>query len=173
MAGGRIVVRVLLVCVVASALAGCSSGDSSEPERTDGVGGSSSAASPDDAQAYLDAVNALCDDLLPAVVDATHGGSTDVPATEWVATWPAHLALLDAFDADLAAVPVPEAAEDAARVVSDYVAWASGVDRARIAAAEQGEDAWRARLAAEADITSAPELLALGPAGFHDSCQAR
>ena len=124
-------------------------------------------------QTYLAAVNALCDDLLPEVVAATHGGSIDVPAREWVRTWPAHKRLLDGFDADLAQVPVPPSAADAAQVMADYVVWATGVDERRIAAARKGEAAWRAEVASEADITDDPTLRALGPAGFADSCQAR
>lgn len=172
----RSVVSVSLAAGAVALMVGCSTGDSSESERTIEVtqaptsGGVSVDA---DRQGYLDAVNALCDDLLPKVIDATHGGSTDVPAKEWVETWPAHQALLDGFDADLAEVAVPEAAADLSQVVAAYVVWATGIDEARIAAARQGEDAWRAELAAEADILSTPELVALAPAGFHDSCQAR
>jgi hypothetical protein len=166
--------RFFVATGTAAALVGCSSGSDSagrpEPQRSPAA----TAPTEDTAkQAYLDAVNALCDDLLPQVVKATHGGSTDVPAAEWVRTWPAHKALLDGFDADLAQVTVPPSAADAAQVMAGYVVWATGVDDRRIAAARQGESAWRAEVAAEADITSAPELLALAPAGFADSCQAR
>jgi hypothetical protein len=58
-------------------------------------------------------------------------------------------------------------------VLADYVVWATGVDERRIAAARKGEQAWRAEVASEADITDDPTLRALGPAGFADSCQAR
>jgi hypothetical protein len=167
-------VRFLVATGTAAALVGCSSGSDSadrpEPQP------SSAAPAPTEAaakQTYLDAVNALCDDLLPKVVAATHGGSIDVPATEWVETWPAHKALLDGFDADLAKIEVPPDAADAAQVMGAYVTWATGVDERRIAAAEKGEAAWRAEVAAEADITDEPALRALGPAGFADSCQAR
>jgi hypothetical protein len=167
-------VRCFVATGTAALLVGCSSGDSSEPEHKAELSGPSTTPSADAAeQTYLDAVNALCDDLLPKVVEATHGGSTDVPAKEWVETWPAHKALLDGFDADVADISVPPSATDAARVLSNYVVWATGIDEARIAAAQQGEEAWQAELTAEADIESAPALLDLAPAGFADSCQAR
>jgi hypothetical protein len=172
--GVALLLRSCVAAGAAVALVGCSSGEDSASEPTAVTAtGSADPSAVGEQQPYLDAVNALCDALLPEVVEATHGGSTDVPAQEWVATWPAHQALLDGFDADLARIDVPPSAAEPARVIAAYVVWATGIDEARIAAAQQGEDAWRSELAAEADLTSAPELLALGPAGFHDSCQAR
>jgi hypothetical protein len=167
-------VRFFVATGTAAALVGCSSGTDS-PERTTPAPTASAASPSEDAaeQGYLDAVNTLCDDLLPKVVAATHGGSIDVPAAEWVRTWPAHKALLDRFDADLAKVTVPPSAADAARVMAEYVAWATDVDVRRIEAARKGERTWRAEVAAEADIDEDPALRALGPAGFSDSCQAR
>jgi hypothetical protein len=168
-------VRFVVAAGTAAALVACSSGgdssDTAAPAPTSTAGATPSEDT--GAQTYLDAVNELCDALLPKVVDATNGGSIDVPAQEWVQTWPAHKALLDGFDTDLATVPVPPAAAGAAQVMADYVGWATGVDERRIAAARKGEAAWRAEVAAEADITEAPELQALAPAGFADSCQAR
>ena len=171
-------VRFFVATGTAALLVGCSSGsDSSTAGDSEPTSPATSTSADPPAgsaeQGYLDQVNALCDALLPKVVDATNGGSTDVPAKQWVATWPAHKALLDGFDADLATVPVPPEAAGAAVVMADYVVWATGVDDARIAAARQGEAAWQRELAAESDLTNAPELLALGPAGFDDSCQAR
>jgi hypothetical protein len=170
-------VRCFVAAGTAAALVGCSSGsDSSDNTAEPEPSPTSAAATPsEDAakQTYLGAVNALCDDLLPKVIEATHGGSIDVPAKEWVQTWPAHKALLDGFDADLAQVPVPASAVETAQVMADYVAWATGVDRRRIAAAQKGEAAWRAEIADEADITNDPTLLALATAGFAESCQAR
>src|SRR3954467_13746309 len=119
-------VRFLVATGTAAALVGCSSGSDSadrpDPEP------SSAAPAPTEAtakQTYLAAVNVLCDDLLPRVVAATHGGSIDVPAREWVQTWPAHKALLDGFDADLATIEVPPAAAHAAQVMAEYVMWAT------------------------------------------------
>jgi hypothetical protein len=177
MIGAPLTLRFFVATGTAALLVSCSSGDDSssgagEPEQT--TPSAQSSPTQDIArQDYLDAVNALCDALLPKVIDATHGGSTDVPAKEWVATWPAHKALLDGFDADLAGIAVPPAAAEAAQVIAAYVDWATGIDEARIAAAQQGEEAWQAELTAESDIENAPALLALGPAGFSDSCQAR
>jgi hypothetical protein len=165
-------VRFFVAAGTAAALVACSSGgDSSDTAPAPTAGATPSEDTGE--QTYLDAVNVLCDALLPKVVDATNGGSIDVPAQEWVQTWPAHQALLDAFDTDLATVPVPPTAAAAAQVMADYVGWATGVDERRIAAARKGEAAWRAEVAAEADITEAPELRALAPAGFAESCQAR
>jgi hypothetical protein len=167
-------VRFFVATGTAAALVGCSSGtdsdDRPEAEPTTAVAtpGADTAK-----QAYLAAVNGLCDDLLPKVIEATHGGSIDVPAAEWVQTWPAHKALLDGFDDDLAQITVPPSAADAAEVMAEYVAWATGVDERRIEAARKGEEAWRAEVAAEAHIADDPALRALSPAGFADSCQAR
>jgi hypothetical protein len=167
-------VRCFVATGTAAALVGCSSGSDTtsppEPEPT------TSAATPvvdPGRQAYLDTVNALCDALLPKVVKATDGGSTDVPASKWVATWPDHKALLDGFDADLAKVVVPPAAKKSAQVMAEYVVWATGVDDRRIKAAKQGEKAWQEELTAEAGIANEPALQALAPAGFAESCQAR
>src|SRR4051794_14488369 len=179
MIGVPLTVRFFVATGTAVALVGCSSasdsGSQPEPQASSPTAATTSAAPAVDPgkQAYLDAVNALCDALLPKVIEATDGGSTDVPAAKWVATWPAHKALLDGFDKDLAKITVPPAAEDSAAVITTYVAWATGVDERRIAAAKKGEKAWQAELAAEVDIERTPQLKALGPAGFSDSCQAR
>jgi hypothetical protein len=170
-------VRFFVATGTAALLVSCSSGDDSSSEATVAEPTTPAAqSSPTEdvaRQGYLDAVNALCDALLPKVVEATHGGSIDVPAHEWVETWPAHKALLDGFDADLAKITAPPSAAEAAEVMTDYVVWATGVDTRRIQAARKGETAWRAEVDAEADIADDPTLRALGPAGFNDSCQAR
>jgi hypothetical protein len=174
-------VRFFVATGTAAVLVGCSSGgegsdapEAHEPAATTTATSASPIPTEDAAKrAYLDSVNGLCDALLPKVVKATHGGSTDVPATEWAETWPAHESLLDGFDADLAAVSVPPSAAASAQVIAAYVVWATGIDEARIAAARQGEEAWQGEITAERGIENAPELLALSPAGFSDSCQAR
>jgi hypothetical protein len=170
-------VRCFIATGATAALAACSSGGgvpAADTEPKPSIPTAETTPTEDAAeQGYLDAVNALCEELLPKVVEATHGGSTDVPAAEWVRSWPAHKALLDGFDAEVAEIDVPSSAADAAQVLAAYVVWATGIDERRIAAAREGEAAWRAELTAEADIEDAPELRALGPAGFADSCQAR
>jgi hypothetical protein len=171
-------VRFFVATGTAAALVACSSGSDSssdaKPEPTSPTASTPAPTPSDDAApGYLDQVNALCDALLPKVIEATHGGSTDIPAKEWVSTWPAHKALLDGFDADLAKIQVPPEAAAPAKVMADYVVWASGYDQKRIAAAQKGEAAWQDELTAESDILDAPELQALAPAGFNDSCQAR
>ena len=174
MIGVPLAVRFFVATSIAAALVGCASGTASD-DRLEAEPTTASATPSADTtkQAYLDAVNALCDSLLPKVIEATHGGSIDVPAAEWVRTWPAHQALLDGFDADLAQITVPASATDAAQVMAAYVTWATGIDVRRIEAARKGQQAWEAEVAAEADITDDPTLRALGPAGFADSCQAR
>jgi hypothetical protein len=167
-------VRFFVATGTAAALVGCSSGTDSADQPAPTPTSSAATQSEDTGkQTYLEAVNALCDALLPKVIEATHGGSIDVPAKEWVQTWPAHKALLDGFDAHLAQVPVPPSAAETAQVMADYVVWATGIDQRRIAAAQKGEAPWRAEVAEEADLTDDPTLLALATAGFADSCQAR
>jgi hypothetical protein len=170
-------VRCFVATGTAAALMGCSSSSSgNDAEDAQPTTAPSTSAAPvvdPGRQAYLDAVNALCRALLPKVVEATDGGSTDVPAATWVKTWPAHRALLDGFDHDLAAITVPPAAKDSAKVMTTYVAWATRIDDRRIEAAKKGEKAWQEELAAEVGIESDPALQALGAAGFDESCQAR
>jgi hypothetical protein len=125
------------------------------------------------AQQYLDAVNGLCEKLLPEVVRATHGGSLDVSARQYLADWPAHNRLLEAFDQSLAAVPVPHAATHAAAAMHAYVRFADRLDAARLAAAKAGERAWRREVAAEAGAGNDPTITARTAAGFDASCDAR
>ncbi len=124
-------------------------------------------------QQYLDAVNALCDKLLPEVVSATHGGSIDIPAAQYLRDWPAHNALLVSFDKSLATVPVPAAAAPAAAAMRSYIAYADSLDAARLKAARAGESAWRREVAAETGAASDPSIAARNAAGFAASCDAR
>jgi hypothetical protein len=130
--------------MVATRLVVVSSGPS--PASTAPNGAASTAAS-DPARAYLDAVNALCDALLPKIVAVTHGGSIDVPVRKYLATWPAHKRLLDGFDAHLATVPVP--------------------------AAQKGQAAYAKEVRSESGVENDPTIVALAAAGFNDSCTAR
>jgi ABC-type phosphate transport system substrate-binding protein len=169
---GRLVVVVLALAV---AVAGCSS--SSAPPRastrptTTTTAGSGSATEP--VQPYLDAVNALCDKLLPKVVKVTHGGSIDVPVHEYLATWPAHDRLLAQFDADLAAIRVPPSAKARAAVFAAYVRFADRLDAARLKAAHRGQAAYAKEVQAESGAADDPAITALTAAGFNDSCTAR
>ncbi|MGC4110145.1 MAG: hypothetical protein QM747_06915 [Nocardioides sp.] len=124
-------------------------------------------------QEYLDHVNALCDQLLPKVIKATHGGSLDISARQYLTDWPAHRHALVDFDKSLAAVPVPSAAKSPAAAMTRYVAFADRLDAARLRAARQGERAWRHEVASEADVESAPAITARTAAGFAASCDAR
>jgi hypothetical protein len=168
--------RLVGALVLSAALAGCSSSGPS-PASTAPSGAASTAAAStaaaDPAQVYLDAVNALCDALLPKIVTVTHGGSIDVPARDYLATWPAHKRLLDGFDAHVAAIPVPAAAQGKAAALTAYVRFADRLDAARLAAAQKGQAAYAKEVKSESGVESDPTIAALSAAGFNDSCTAR
>ena len=151
---------------------GCSS---SEPRKA----GASSSTSLADAsavavQAYLDAVNTLCDALLPKVMAVTNGGNLDIPVQQYLAQLPAHTKLLSDFDSDLARVPVPPQATDKAAALSAYIRFADELDAKRLAAAKLGAAAYTKEIQAEqASAASDPTIIARNAAGFHDSCDAR
>jgi hypothetical protein len=165
--------RLVGALALSAALAGCSSSGTSpaSPAGTTPSGAASTAADP--AQVYLDAVDALCDALLPKIVKVTHGGSIDVPAREYLATWPAHKRLLGGFDAHVATIPVPAAATGKAAVLTAYVRFADQLDATRLAAAQKGETAYAKEVQSESGVESAPAITALAAAGFNDSCTAR
>ena len=164
--------RWIVGAVAASAMvAGCSSSGSSPPRPV--LSGVPSTPAADAAQRYLSAVNTLCDALLPKVIAATHGGSIDVPAREWLATWPAHQRLLHGFDADVAALPVPPGAHREAAALAAYVRFANTVDAARLTAARKGQAAYAKEVKAESGVDYDPAIAALTAAGFNNSCTAR
>jgi len=125
-------------------------------------------------QAYLDAVNKLCDALLPKVMALTNGGSLDVPLQQYLAQLPAHTKLLSDFDRDLAELPVPPQATAKAAALNAYTRFANQLDAKRIAAARQGQVAYAQEIHAE-EVSAAtdPTIAARNAAGFHDSCDAR
>jgi nitrous oxide reductase accessory protein NosL len=163
--------RLIGTVVLSAALAGCSSSGPS-PASTAPSGVASTAAA-DPAHVYLDAVNALCDALLPKIVTVTHGGSIDVPARAYLATWPAHKRLLDGFDAHVATIPVPAAAQGKAAALTAYVGFADQLDAARLAAAQKGRAAYAKEVQSESAVENDPTIAALADAGFNDSCTAR
>jgi hypothetical protein len=166
--------RLVGAVALSAALAGCSSsGPPPAAPASTAPSGAASTAAADPAQVYLDAVNALCDALLPKIVTVTHGGSIDVPVREYLATWPAHNRLLDGFDAHVAAVPVPAAAHGKAAVLTAYVRFADQLDAARLAAAHNGQAAYAKEVRSESGAENAPRISALAAAGFNDSCTAR
>ena len=162
-----------LVCAVllSAALAACSSSGPS-PARS-APSGVASTAVEDPARVYLDAVNAVCDALLPKIVAVTHGGSIDVPASEYLATWPAHKRLLDGFDAELSTISVSAATEAKAAALDAYVRFADRLDAARLAAAQKGQAAYAKEVRSEAGVEKDPTIAALAAAGFNDSCTSR
>ena len=126
--------NLLAVAAAAALLSGCSSSesptDSSAPTKTAAVSAK---------QEFVDAVNGLCDKLEPEVIRATHGGSIDIPATQYLKDWPAHQSVLARFDKALAAVSLPATATSAADALHTYVKFADQLDVARLKAAKQGE----------------------------------
>jgi hypothetical protein len=133
----------------------------------------SASSKPSKQQQFVDSVNGLCDALLPDVMRATHGGSIDIPATQYLHDWPAHRAVLVAFDKLVAALPLPVGAETEADAWYRYTKFADRLDAARLKAAKQGEAAWRREVAAEANVENDPTITALKAAGYADSCEAR
>ena len=127
----------------------------------------------DTVSGYLDAVNHLCDDLLPKVIAVTGGGSLDVPVAQYLKQQPAHRALLVAFDGDLAKISVPPAAAAKAAAMRAYIRYADRLDTRRLQAARRGASAYAAEIAAEKGAPDDPSVVALNAAGFNGSCQAR
>jgi hypothetical protein len=134
------------------------------------------AAHPSDAavQHYVDAVNALCDALLPKVMAVTDGGRIDVPLREFFRQLRAHQRLRHNFDRQLAAIPVPAAAHAQAAALAAYIRYANKLDARRLRAARAGAAAYRREIQAElASAAEDPSIAARAAAGFHDSCNAR
>jgi hypothetical protein len=125
-------------------------------------------------QGYLDAVNKLCDALLPKVIAVTHGGSLDIPLKQFFAQLPAHRKLRDDFDRKLAQVPVPPAAKAKAKALDDYIRFANQLDAKRLAAARKGKAAYAKEIHAElVSAANDPSIAARNAAGFSESCDAR
>jgi hypothetical protein len=167
---------VAIAALATLALTGCSS--SGDSPGTTAPPSSALRAASDPAgpvQVYLAAVNALCDDLLPKVLQSLDGGHSDVyPVATFFAEQPAHTALLAGFDAALAKVPVPPAADDKAAAFAAYVRFANQLDAKRLAAAKQGQAAFDKEIRAEnVSAASDPSITARTAAGFNDSCNAR
>jgi hypothetical protein len=125
-------------------------------------------------QHYLDAVNRLCDELLPKVIAVTGGGSLDIPLHKFFKQLPEHSRLRAEFDRNLARIPVPAAARAQARALRAYIGFANRLDARRLAAARQGLAAYAREIRAEqSSAASDPTIAARDAAGFHDSCNAR
>ena len=125
-------------------------------------------------QQYLDAVNQLCDALLPKVLKVTDGGRIDIPLNQFFKQLPAHQRLRDNFDRDLAKIAVPPAAKNAAAALADYIRYADQLDAKRLKAARQGPAAYRREIDAELNAAADdPSIAARDAAGFSESCNAR
>jgi nitrous oxide reductase accessory protein NosL len=163
--------RIIALVIVGLLAAGCSSSSHSKAPRTAAPDESGTAA----VQKYLSAVNALCDDLLPKVLQVIHGGHPSVyPVTEFFAELPAHTKLLADFDAQLAKVPVPPQATTQAAALSAYIRFANALDAKRLAAAKGGQAAFDKEIRDEnAHAASDPTISARTAAGFNESCSAR
>jgi len=155
----------VLCCVV---LVACSSG--SEPGHE--IDRSSNGA--DVVRQYVDAVNALCDELLPKVVAVTNGGSFDIPRRQFFAQLPEHQRLRDEFDRNLALIPVPPEARTEAASLDAYIRFADQLDARRLAAARAGPAAYEREIQRELRTAADdPSIAARTAAGFNESCNAR
>ena len=133
----------------------------------------SSSGSSDAVQQYLNAVDALCDGLEQKII-ALNGGQFDIPLKDFLAQLPQHTKLRDDFDRHLAAIAVPQAAAAKAQALATYIAFADKLDAARLRAARQGAAAYQREIDAEKKSAAIdPSIVALGAAGFSQSCQAR
>jgi hypothetical protein len=162
--------QLLAITIVGMSAVACSSGSTPHPGSSSPSASTRSVAP---AQGYLDAVNALCDALLPKVIAVTNGGSFDIPLKDFFAQLPAHTRLREDFDRQLARIPVPAAAKDEAAVLAAYIRFANELDARRLAAAKQDAVAYAKEIAAEAHAGNDPTIAARNAAGFHDSCNAR
>jgi hypothetical protein len=125
-------------------------------------------------QAYLEAVNKLCDALLPKVIAVTNGGSLDIPLKDFLAQLPAHTKLRTDFDKQLALIPVPPKAKDKADAFAAYIRFANQLDAKRLEAARLGATAYAKEIKAElASAANDPSIAARNAAGFNESCDAR
>jgi hypothetical protein len=168
----RWVIVPVASCVLATACSSSSVGGSGPPDPS--VSNPASTATTVDAvQQYLDAVNALCDALLPKVIAVTNGGSFDIPLADFFKQLPAHTKLRADFDRQLATIPVPPAAKDKAAALAAYIRFANELDARRLAAAKKGKTAYAQEIAAEADAADDPAIAARDAAGFAQSCNAR
>ena len=123
---------------------------------------------------YLDAVNRLCDELLPKVVAVTGGGSFDIPLHEFFQQLPEHSRLRAEFDRNLTNIPVPAAAREQAHALRAYIRFANTLDARRLAAARRGPVSYAREIRAEKRYAAGdPTIAARNAAGFHDSCNAR
>lgn len=119
-------------------------------------------------------MNQLCDALLPKILKVTHGGSLDIPLKQFFKQLPAHQRLRDDFDRDLAKIPVPPAAKQAAAALAEYIKFANELDARRLSAARKGPAAYQREIQAEMRSASGdPSIAARNAAGFSDSCNAR
>lgn len=162
--------QVVALAVTCALACGCSS--TAKPVARTSTGPGSGGVSP--TQVYLDAVNKLCDALLPKVVALPSGGNLDIPVTQYLAQLPAHAKLLADFDQALARIPVPPEAADKAAAFDAYLRFANQLDAHRQAAAKQGQVAYAKEIQSEqATAANDPSIAARNAAGFHDSCDAR
>jgi len=152
-------------------LLACSTGGRSGGPSTRAPSAGPSAAA---VQRYLDAVNRLCDDLLPKVIKVTGGGSFDISRRAFFAQLPEHSRLRADFDRALARIPVPPAARNEKRVLDAYIRFANRLDAKRLHAARAGPAPYAREIRAEKRYAGDdPRIAARRAAGFSDSCNAR
>jgi hypothetical protein len=172
MPGARLRIVASAVVSVGALASGCSS--SGTAQRTPSTASPSADTQTIAVQKYVDAVNKLCDELLPKIVAVTKGGSFDIPLKEFFAQLPAHAKLRADFDQQLARVPVPAEAEDEARILGAYIRFANELDAKRLRAAKQGQASYHREIRAEKKYAATdPTITARNAAGFNESCNAR
>lgn len=170
-------VRIRVLVAAGLAVAGCSSsggGSPTSPATAPRTTVSSTAASAT-AIGYVAAVNALCQDLLPKILEVTNNGD---PAGFTVAQYKQHLAAHTAlerdFDRKFAALPVPSGARNANAAMRAYIAYANRIDARRLAAADRGQRAFVTEVHSEGpQYLSSSVKAARDAAGFDAACDAR
>jgi hypothetical protein len=169
-------VRIAFVtAALAVVSAGCSSSSSHPAGETSAATPSGSSTRIVTAAQYVDAVNALCDDLLSKILKVIHGGHPGVyPVAEFMSELPAHSKLERDFDKQLARIPVPAAARSQSAALHAYIAYANKIDAERLKAARTSQKAFDKVIRAEnKEAPNDPVIAARDAAGFNESCNAR
>jgi hypothetical protein len=168
-----------IVAAVGILVTGCSSsgpsGAASSSITTPTKSGQPSDANRAQVASYVAAVNALCQDLLPKILEVTNNGN---PAGFTVAQFKehvaAHAALERDFDRKFAAIPVPSDAQTANAAMRAYIAYANRLDARRLAAANRSQKAFVAEVRAEdAEYPTSGVKKGRDAAGFDAACDAR
>jgi len=122
-------------------MAGCSSGGDKPSGSPTSSSGSTPTPTSSAAVSYVDAVNDLCEDLIPKVLAVRIGPEGSKPTrTEFVIEHPKLEPVYKVFDAQVDALPVSAADKAAADAFVAYRAWLNEWDVKLQAAAATGDD---------------------------------